>query len=169
MSEQKRNASSLNRQRGVILVMGLIMLVVMTLIAVVAIKLTSSSIQVVGNSQFRQEAVSAGQKAIETVISSPITSSTPEVQNIDVNGDGVSDFTVTFRPMVCKSYRAVDTTVAGLPKECYGSKTLGSLCYWTLWDVQADVTDVGGLGVAVSIHQGIRTISGADSVLAACS
>lgn len=155
------------RQRGSVLVVGLIMLVLLTLMAVSAINSTTASIQVVGNAQFRDEATAAAQKAVENVISSSAFLSTaPAAQTIDVNGDGTGDYTVTFTPApACKSYRAVDTAVAGLPSECYGS--IGALCYWTVWDITAVVNDAT-TGAQVTVHQGIRTIAGINAALASC-
>ena len=155
------------RQQGSVLVVGLIMLVLLTLMAVSAINSTTASIQVVGNAQFRDEATAAAQQAIENVISSAAFLATPPAaQNIDVNGDGTADYTVTFTPVpACRSYRAVDTSVAGLPIECYGS--LGALCYWTVWDITAVVNDAA-TGAQVTVHQGIRTIAGINAALASC-
>ena len=157
------------RERGIALLMGMVMLVVMTLVALVAIKLTASSVQVVGNSQFRQEATAAGQKAIEILISQLIDGTKPpSVQNIDVNMDGKPDFKVEFLTPVCMSYKPANPKVPGLPKECYGSGST-SLCYWTVWDIVATVSDISaGTGTTVTIHQGVRTIAGLDSALKAC-
>jgi len=158
------------RQRGIVLLMGLIMLVVMTLIALVAINLSTSSIQVVGNSQFRQEALAAGQKAIETVISSSdFMTTAPRPQTIDVNMDGTPDFTVTFTPAPsCTYYAPIDPTQSGLPRECYGS--LDKVCFWTIWNITAVVTDsnAGTTGASVPVSQGIRTIAGLNAALANC-
>jgi Tfp pilus assembly protein PilX len=165
---------SASRQQGVVLLIGLVMLVIMTLVAVVAIRLTTASLQVVGNSQLEQEAVAAGQKAIENLISKPIDGTKqPADQFIDVNMDGKNDFKVVFAAPICKAYKAVDTTSAGLPKECYGSSSGGSgtlsLCYWTVWEIVATVTDIGiGSGTTATVNQGVRTIAGLDSALVAC-
>ncbi len=158
------------RQHGIVLLMGLIMLVVMTLIAVTAINLSTTGIQVVGNSQFRQEAVAAGQMAIETVVSSSaFMTAAPAVQSIDTNMDGNPDFTVTFAPAPsCQYYVPIDPTQSGIPKECFGS--LANVCFWTIWDITAVVTDVstGTTGASISITQGVRTIAGLNAALASC-
>lgn len=155
------------RQTGSVLVVGLIMLVLLTLMALSSINSTTTSLQVIGNAQFRDEATAAAQQAIETVIStSAFTSAPPAPQAIDVNGDGASDYTVTFVPApACRSYRAVDTTVAGLPTDCYGS--IGAVCFWTVWDISAVVNDAA-TGANVTVHQGVRTIAGINSALTYC-
>ena len=87
------------QQHGSTLLVALIMLVLLTLVAVSAINSTTSSVQMVGNAQFREEANAAAQQAIEQVLSTPDFMTTPPVaQNIDVNRDGTADYTVTFAP-----------------------------------------------------------------------
>ena len=68
-----RDASRTNAvphaQRGVTLVVGLIMLLVLTLFAVSAIRLSSANLRTVGNMQARNEAAAAAQVAIEETMS----------------------------------------------------------------------------------------------------
>lgn len=161
-----------SRQGGSTLLVALIMLVLLTLIAVSAMESTTSSLQVVGNAQFHEEATAAGQQAIENVISNTtFTTSLPAVQNIDVNNDGIADYTVTFSPApACIKSAPVDTsTETNLPKVCYGSG--GPYCYRTYWDVSAVVTDknAGTTGASVTIHQGVKLLVGLNSALASCS
>ncbi len=160
------------KERGSTLLVAMIMLVLLTLIAVSAIESTTSSLQVVGNAQFHQEAAAAGQQAIENTISSTtFTSSAPGVQNIDVNNDGAADYKVTFYPAPsCVKYNVVDTsTETGLPKDCYGS--MSGLCYRTYWDVTAVVSDIntGTTGATVTLHQGVKLLVGLNAALASCT
>jgi len=158
------------KQRGSTLLVALVMLVLLTLIALSSMNATTTSIQVVGNAQFREEAGAAGQKAIESVISSSAFQTTPPVpQNIDVNGDGVMDYTVTFTPApTCVSYVPVDSTDSSIPAVCRASVGMGALCYWTVWDVTAVVADLHGSGATSTIHQGVRTIAGLNAALTSC-
>lgn len=155
-------------QRGSTLLVALVMLVLLTLIALSAMNATTNSIQVVGNAQFREEANAAGQKAIENVISSSAFQTVaPVPQSIDVNGDGAMDYTVTFTPAPsCVSYIPVSVGEANVPAVCYGS--VGNLCFWTVWDVAAVVTDLHGSGATTTIHQGVRTIAGLNAALTSC-
>ena len=156
-------------QRGFTLIMGLIMLVVLTIIAVASINMTSMGIQIVGNAQFRQEAFAAGQKAIDNVISSTgFLTTPPGTTPIDVTGDGNPDYQVTFNPApACQYFKPVDTTQAGIPKECTGST--GALCFWTVWNISAVVTEATNVsGASVTVSQGVRTIAGLNSALAHC-
>jgi len=154
-------------QRGSTLLVALVMLVLLTLIAISAMSTTTASIQVVGNAQMREEAFAAGQRAIEAVISNAnFKDIPPPPQNIDINLDGNPDYTVTFQPApTCTSYRVVaDSEKASLPSDCVGEF---ATCYWTTWDVTANVTDTA-TGANVVIHQGIRTVAGLNTAVNLC-
>ncbi|MDH4235161.1 MAG: PilX N-terminal domain-containing pilus assembly protein [Gallionella sp.] len=161
------------QQRGSTLLVALIMLVLLTLIAVSAMKSTTSSIQVVGNAQFREEAKAAAQKAIELVLSDdsstnfrniPVGNTLPE-QRIDVNADGTADYTVTFARPSCLSSAAVIPGQQGIPPVCAAQGGL-AVCFWTRWDIRAVVSDVN-TGASVVLHQGVKTIAGLNDVVAA--
>lgn len=147
---------------------GMIMLVLLTLIAVSAIQSSTSSMQVVGNAQFRQEAAAATQQAIENAIStSAFTIVAPAPQLIDINNDGTADYTVTFSAPSCSKYSVVNTaTETNLPADCYGSK--GPYCYRTTWDVKAEVNDVNNTGAKVTLHQGVKVLVGLNAAIASC-
>jgi len=159
---------SLHKQRGSTLLVALVMLILLTMMAISAMTSTTSSIQVVGNAQFREEANAAGQKAIESVLSSSAFQTTPPAaQQVDVNGDAVMDYGVAFTPAPsCISFVAAKPTDNNLPAICVSS--IGAVCYWTLWDVTAVVTDLHGSGATTTIHQGVRTIAGVNTALASC-
>jgi Tfp pilus assembly protein PilX len=159
----------LRRQQGSTLLVGMIMLILLTLIAVSAIESTTTSIQMVGNAQFREEATAAAQQAIENVISSTaFTTSPPLPQNIDINNDGSTDYTVSFTPAPsCSSFKAVNTAIeTGLPKDCYGSSG-AVLCYRTTWDIPAVVNDLT-TGASVTLHQGVKILVGINAALTSC-
>lgn len=158
--------TTFKRQRGSTLLVALIMLVLLTLIALSAIKSTTSSIQVVGNAQFREEAKAAAQTAIENVMSTGGFKTTPPAaQNIDVNQDGTADYTVTFAPAPsCLSAKAVAAGDANVPAVCASS--IGAICFWTTWDIRAVVSDAQ-TGASVVLHQGVKTIAGLNDVVAA--
>jgi len=151
-----------SKQRGSTLLVALIMLVLMTLIAISAMNATTGSVQIVGNAQFREEANAAGQQAIENVIStSTFKTTAPAAQTVDVNGDGVTDYTVAFTPAPsCISYTNIEDPEAGTMLFDGRAKCMGNLCYWVVWDVTAVVTDAHGSGATATVHQGVRTITG---------
>lgn len=156
-----------HHQRGSTLLVALIMLVLLTLVAVSAINSTTTSVQMVGNEQFRTEAYSAAQQAIENVISNTnFMTIAPPPQNIDVNHDGIPDYTVTFAPApTCLSAQPVLAGDPNVPSVCASS--IGAICYWTLWDVRAVVSDIN-TGASVNLHQGVKTIAGLNAAVVSC-
>lgn len=158
-----------HNQRGSTLLVALIMLVLLTLIAVSAMSTTTVSLQAVGNAQFLEEAQAAGQRAIENVLSNGDFRNTPPVpQTIDINQDGAMDYTVTFAPPpACLSYRKALPTDANFPTDCIVGAGLTATCYWTTWDITANVTDTT-TGANVVIHQGVRTIAGLNAAVNFC-
>jgi Tfp pilus assembly protein PilX len=167
MTMPNQTGIAIKLQRGSTLLVALIMLVLLTLVAVSAINSTSNSVQMVGNAQFREEATAAAQQAIENVISNAnFQTVAPLPQNIDVNNDGIPDYTVTFAPApTCLSAKPVVAGMPGVPSVCASS--IGTVCYWTLWDLRATVSDVN-TGASISLHQGIRTIAGLNAAVASC-
>ena len=161
--------SLVDPQRGSTLLVALIMLVLLTLIAVSAINSSTTSVQIVGNAQFRQEAAAAAQQAIENAISNNnFQSALPASQNIDINNDGTKDYTVTFSPAPkCISYRPVASTDANVPTQCADSSLNVAVCYWTTWDVAATVSDAQ-TSASLVVHQGVQAISGLDAALVSC-
>ena len=88
------------RQRGVTLIIGMIMLVLITVMVISAYSLSSTNFKAVGNMQFRNEAIAAANKAIEQVVGTNFTTgfiTVPAQQTItyDNNNDTVTDYTVT--------------------------------------------------------------------------
>ncbi|HEY0585696.1 MAG TPA: hypothetical protein VGD52_06155 [Pseudoduganella sp.] len=166
------------RQRGATLLVGMIMLLLITLLAITSFKLTKGNLQAAGNAQQRDQAVSSAQGAIEQVISSTQFTSTPanaipnpcgNVPNtscVDVNGDGVTDVTVGVTAKCISAQvipaAALDFTKAddagclmGAGQEfgVEGGASNNSLCANTLWDVQAVATDTLGNAQA-TVNQG---------------
>ena len=141
------------RQRGSTLLVALIMLVLLTLIAISAIQSTTASIQVVGNAQFREEAIAAAQRAMESAISNVNFRNAPTAaQPVDVNQDGKTDYTVTVNAPVCRTSTPV--IQGNAPPGCAGALQ----CYWTTWDISATVNDVQ-TGAGVVLHQGVQKVA----------
>jgi len=148
-------------QRGATLVVGLIMLVLITLMVTTAFTLSNTNLKSVGNMQFRDEAISAGNMAIELVIGSPFAIA-PSAQQIlvDINNDGNNDYTVSVAAPVC-----VRASVAAPP--VLSSVTLGttmstSYTWNTVWDIEVTVTPTsdnpGASGASAHVHSGVRVL-----------
>lgn len=145
-------------QRGATLVVGLIMLVLITLMVTTAFTLSTTNLKSVGNMQLRNEAISAGNVAIEKLIASSFTDA-PVAEEIlvDINNDGVNDYRISIEKPEC-----VRASLAALP--VLSSLTLplmSSASAWdTVWDIVATVTPTddnpGASGTSVQVRSGVR-------------
>jgi type II secretory pathway pseudopilin PulG len=106
-----------DRQQGMTLVIGLIMLIMISLAAVASYNMARTSLDVVGNMQFRNEAVASADSAIQEAISTVRFFQTPgtiflnpcentnNLRCYDLNRDGTTDIRVQLRPPVCVKAR----------------------------------------------------------------
>ena len=67
----------MNRQRGATLIVVLVMLVVLTLLAVAGMRMSSSSLQIVGNMQARRFVENVAHQAVEDVMNSIVPFNSP--------------------------------------------------------------------------------------------
>lgn len=111
-------------QRGSVLIISLVMMLMLTLIAVSAIQTTTGMLQIVGNAQFREEAIAAGQQTIDRLLGSISASTTGGIITkagelnsgtngcADITGDGTCDYAVRLDPLpVCLSLANADSYV----------------------------------------------------------
>lgn len=185
--------AKLRAQRGATLLIALIMLVLLTLFALSALNTGTTNLKVVGNMQARSEALSVSQRAIETVISSPLFISNPgnAVLNpcntantlcTDINGDGITDYTTTLTPQPsCITARPIKASELDLTKPedlgCAagqaqqfgvgGSISGDSLCANTTWEITAQTTAAAS-GATVTAIQGIGVRISTDDMSASC-
>ncbi|MDP1637768.1 MAG: PilX N-terminal domain-containing pilus assembly protein [Candidatus Nitrotoga sp.] len=170
----------LNNQRGSTLLVALVMLMLLTLVAISAMNASTTSIQVVGNAQFREEANNAAQQAIEGVISNNFTAN-PVSSVVTVNVGG-TDYVAAVAVPTCKNTvplinSELDTNN---PEDavCLSSGSLQNTgvmnasgvlsttqpwCYQQTWEVNATVND-SDTGASTSVHQGVslRVPAGTD-------
>ena len=134
-----------HEQRGITLVVGLIMLLILTLFAVSAIRLSTANLRTVGNMQARNEATAAAQRAIEQVMSStdPFTAPALRTVTIPINQ---TDYSVEVAAPVC---------VRAEPVFGNSHDNQALALQDTYWDVVATATDER-TGANVRIHQGVR-------------
>jgi Tfp pilus assembly protein PilX len=148
-------------QRGATLIVGLIMLVLITLLVTSAFTLSTSGLKSVGNMQARDEAIAAGNKAIEQVVSSPFTAAPAgETLIVDLNNDGTTDYVVALNTPTCVSASQIAGTSVPPSSLSLGSAFALSTSskYETIWDLDANVSDPNGSGAAVRVHQGVRVL-----------
>lgn len=178
-------------QRGISLIVALIMLVAMAMLAVWAHNAGTTNLRVVGNSQVRHEALAATQAAVESTISSPMFITHPaavaaEPVGVDVDGDGREDYSARLSPAPsCYRVRTVKTAeldpAVAADLACFssgsaqnagivlaGATTAGdSLCADSEWNVRATVSDAA-TGARAVVNQGIGTRSLATDAANAC-
>lgn len=87
------------KQKGVSLIVGLIMLVLLTMLAITSFNMVNGNLQVVGNMQQRNEVSAAAQARIEEIISSTTFTTNPALVivpvQVDTRGTGVAADKVT--------------------------------------------------------------------------
>ena len=145
------------RQRGVALVIGMIMLVLITLLVVSAINSGSVNLRIAGNMQAEEGARAVAQQAIEQFIGvysnfypTP-TAMTATSPNFDINNDGTKEYTVSIAAPTCK---LAAKQVPGKSVDCINGARAGLFCWDTLWEVVATATDAK-TGVSQVVTQGV--------------
>lgn len=163
-------------QRGVALVIGMVILIVMTLVLLSAVTLSTGNLKAVSNTQFRDAALAAANLAVEQVVSTAFMN-VPEDARIavDIDQDGMCDYTVYVAVPTCTKWTFptpgdLDPSNSA-DHPCFSGSRIGglaagaagSVCADTLWEVRAQVVDAGTgkaadpiTGAAVTVNQGIR-------------
>jgi Tfp pilus assembly protein PilX len=159
-------------QRGMVLILSLIMLMVLTLMAVSAIRLSTVNLRSVANSQSRAEAMSTAQRTIDLVLSSNFTDNVAgTAQTLAVTEGGKNYSVVVARPCLVRTVpvKNIDLDIAKADdKKCLDTLSNPySACADTIWQIQATSTS-GWFGANVSVTQGtgIRMDNGAVTVYA---
>lgn len=165
-------------QGGATLITALVMLVVLTLLVLSAINSSTTNLQIAGNMQIQEEVLAAAQQGTEQILSSnftvnPVSATIP----IDINNDGVSDYTANIAAPTCSGDTPLTNNTPNLPAQCLSSgvsQNTGiifssgvvlagtSWCDAQQWDVDTQVSDTR-TGSGEIIHQGISTIVAAGT------
>lgn len=141
-------------QRGSALVIGLIMLLLLTLVVSGAFSLSGTNIKAVGNLQAKQEVTAAAEVALNQVLGSPFTvAPAAESISVDINNDGVVDYTVAIATPVCLRATVADAA----PPSSVSLPVMASSTWNTVWDLDATVADPAS-GAAVRIRSGVRVL-----------
>ena len=157
------------RQRGMALVVGLILLALMTVMAITGFNIGRTSLDIVGNMQARQEVIAAANSTIQEAISTTRLFQTPEAiflapcnnepntRCFDTNGDGTDDISVALDPTptciqaqnipnaaldVDDLNQAGCATGVGQTYGIEGTATGSSLCANSVWEIVAVATDL---------------------------
>lgn len=137
-------------QRGVTLVVGLIMLVLITLVITSAYMMSTTNLRAVGNMQFRDEAIAAANAAIETALS--VSSFSGTSTKVDIGG---VEYSVAISAPVCLRARLADAgvlTSLSLPIELSSGDTWSAVL-----DYEAIVSEIRS-GAQATVHQGVRVL-----------
>ena len=154
----------LSRQRGLAMVIGMIMLVLLTLLVVSAINSSSVNLRITGNMQAQDEARAMAQQAIERVLGVKANFyPTPTGQAatnyyVDNNSTGNAVYSVSVAAPVCKGAAkqfGSTVTVPPLSSGCTNGARAGLFCWDTVWEVVATATDTK-TGVRQVITQGVK-------------
>lgn len=171
--------SPVRAQRGLSLLIALILLAAITFLSVSAFNAGTTNLRVVGNTEVRLEAQSAAQAAIDRTISNMLFVTDPAAVaaapiDVDIDGDGAIDYQPVLQPPpACTRVVPIRMTeldpnlVADLA--CMGSgvaRTAGidsadavsevgrSLCANSEWLLRAQTNDAR-TGVQVAVNQGV--------------
>jgi hypothetical protein len=163
-------------QRGVTLLVGMIMLVLITVLVLASYHLGRNNLEIVGNAQQRAEGLGAAQQTIEAAFSSPLLTSSPgaifptpctgfgnNTLCYDVNGDAKDDVVVQITPPPkCVKAQPIPTTslnlldpndrqcTVGISQQCFGvgGQCGVSNCANTVWDIRAVAQNLDVTGTA---------------------
>ena len=171
-----------NNQRGVVLVIALIMLAVVTLIGTVSANIVMGNLRVVQNIEARAAAKSGAISAMQEAI---MTSGFLEGQKafvvscdnsytkcFDMTGDSLSDdMSVSLSKPECISAIPVRNTSLNVWEDeddasCY-QPGVYSLCADALWEVTMTANDQV-TGARVTVRQGLTTRTSVNLIAAAC-
>ena len=169
------SVKSRHSQRGISLMLGMIMLVLLTLLAISAFQASNVNLRIAGNMQVRQELQTAAQTAIETVLSSPsFVDTSVAVPSATVSLNNAS-YTVDFTPAPsCTAIVDIPTedlvptnpddftcipsgALPGSGSGVFGGSgppTPPSYCSNTRWAVIANVADAN-TGAKMILEQGV--------------
>ena len=166
-------------QRGMTLFVAMIILVMITLLVVSAFRVSNTNLKIVGAMQGRQEAVASSQAAIEQVLSSKFFTENPSIVantpiDIDINNDGVDDFSVKMALPKCVRTAPVvlGTPPTKLQLDCAGSSrypgaTTPTWCSNTIWELEATTTDKL-TAAKTTVRQGVGMTVDIISAKSAC-
>lgn len=132
------------QQRGMTLIVSLIMLIVITIFAVSTMNLANSNLKIVGNQQAQRFVESAAQEGLETVLGSSSFFSTPQTQTLTING-----LVVSVSKVVCIRSAPIVGSSAAL------SGATNTLPETNTFEVSATTTD-SVTGARATVFQGIE-------------
>ena len=163
-------------QRGAILIVGLIVLMLITVVVTAAFKFSTTNLKSVSNMQMRNEAIAAANRSIEEGMELWSFEQIPahEPFNVDIDRNGSTDYVVTLNAAVCLGATASTTAAdAGTEIKCdlSGKCKLGAPAapsvYNVTWDLDMTAASASS-GAKVRMHQGVSKTITQDQCDKAC-
>jgi hypothetical protein len=168
------------RQGGAALFVVLVILLVLAWVGLSGFRMSGQHLQIVGNSQAREHATAAAQRAIEQTISSDMFARDPGAVaatpiDTDIDGDGAADLTARLDPRPrCTRVRPIKTAELDVAlktdRVCINSADAGgmqfierpnaviaagdSMCAASEWNIAARAEDPRS-GATAAVDQGI--------------
>ncbi|HWX67592.1 MAG TPA: pilus assembly PilX N-terminal domain-containing protein [Rhodanobacter sp.] len=162
-------------QRAFTLVMTLIFMVIFMIFAISMVSSSMINTKVAANQQYQLEAKTVAQQGIEQILNQPFTQVPVSATSVpvDVNGDGIADFTAQVAAPVCIGSKPVlnqdldptNPNDQGCMFSASGQNTGVLLpgggavpappCQATQWEIKSTVTDPNKTATAITIHQGV--------------
>lgn len=163
-------------QRGAVLVVGLIVLMLITVMVTAAFKFSTYNLKAVGNMQAHNEAVAAANKAIEQIVGSRTLTEVPIAEEllVDIDNDGTNDYKVAVAAPVC--IKATKNSSAGIIGEISENedgtltdptKIPGFVLYSVVWEIDATASSAVS-GSQARIRQGISKSLTQEECNSAC-
>lgn len=135
-----------HRQRGAVLVVSLLLLIVMTLLAVTAINISSVNLRIVGNMQLQQEAEANAQQAIEVIMGDV---------SYFTNFDTTETVSVDSQTVNIAERRCIGLVPATDSEYSANIRYSGIIPEYPLWVVDATLND-SATGAKAELHQGVK-------------
>lgn len=170
------------RERGAVLLVALVMLLLVTLMVVSSFNLTQTNLKVVQNMESRGQAKYAANAAIEEAISSARFLSSPnsvfeqscEQANrkcYDFNGDGNVDIAVLLEPPSCVIVLPIKNSELNIADpadtSCFIQGSPNSMCVNSVWEMRATARDLL-TGAEVIVRQGVAVRATSNNIATAC-
>jgi hypothetical protein len=144
------------RQGGAALIIALIVIVLVSLVVVSAFNLSSSNLKSVANIQYRSEAVTVANAAIESVVSGSFLTALGQTSNpsVDLDKDGTAEYTASVAIPSCpmRVRRVALDQPTGYEVEQTSTLT-GT--YVADYELTSTVNDAN-TGAKVTVKQGVR-------------
>jgi hypothetical protein len=99
-----------SRQRGAALIVGLVLLVVLTVLAVSGVNMATMELNMAGNTQARELAFQAAETGIDRALSGPVSPAVPQTYTGVPIGDGSYEFDATIE---CVGWSRVPDRIFG--------------------------------------------------------